>query len=208
MPVKILPLQIMLRQLFNYDPNQGVLVWRSADEIRIVFSAGYAQRNAGQVAGYVKNQKGGRRRYVTIQGIKYLHYRLVYAWHYGPIPDGKLVDHINRQTLDDRIENLRIASRAENSRNNSARGYFWDKHSGKWIVKVKADGKYHYGGLFTHEHKASLAARELKKRLHGKFAAQEPMTFSAIRSWISFHSSPKQRQPEPQTSRQLPIFDS
>lgn len=49
-------------------------------------------------------------------GIKYLH-RAVWEYHYGEIPKDKMVDHINRDKSDNRIENLRLVSSKENRAN-------------------------------------------------------------------------------------------
>lgn len=49
-------------------------------------------------------------------GIKYLH-RAVWEYHYGQIPNGLMIDHINRDKTDNRIENLRLVTAKENRMN-------------------------------------------------------------------------------------------
>ena len=40
--------------------------------------------------------------------------RIIYAWHYGECPGGMDVDHINGDSLDDRLDNLQLLTRKEN----------------------------------------------------------------------------------------------
>lgn len=47
----------------------------------------------------------------------YPYHRILYEWHHGKIPEGMMVDHINGDILDNRIENLRCVSNAVNGRN-------------------------------------------------------------------------------------------
>jgi hypothetical protein len=55
--------------------------------------------------------------YVNIGRKKYSVHRLIIETFIGPIPKGMVVDHINRITTDNRIENLRVVSYRENNIN-------------------------------------------------------------------------------------------
>lgn len=71
-------------------------------------------RRAGAIAG-TKNAQG----YWTVQvcGKKLRAHRLIWEMHNGPIPDGYVVDHINQDPSDNRLENLRLATLSENNCN-------------------------------------------------------------------------------------------
>lgn len=64
-------------------------------------------------------------------------------------PNGKLVDHINRITLDNRLENLRVCNCKVNSRNRSVssksisgyNGINWNSKKGCWRVRIKVNKK-------------------------------------------------------------------
>ena len=81
--------------------------------------------------------------------------------------DGKLCDHINQETLDNRRSNLRIASRTVNSRNNSGYttntsghvGVHWCKQNIKWRAQIKVKGKYFHIGYFNNIDDAIEARR-------------------------------------------------
>lgn len=57
--------------------------------------------------------KFGYRR-VGVNGTPYLEHRVIYAMHYGEIPDDMDVDHIDNNRGNNRIENLQLLSRLDN----------------------------------------------------------------------------------------------
>ena len=84
-------------------------------------------------------------------------------------PKGKVVDHINGDTLDNRRQNLRVVSNAENlqnrqglNANNSSgvRGVSWDKARGKWQAKIKVNYKTIHLGRFDDIEEARKAVEE------------------------------------------------
>ena len=113
-----------------------------------------------------------------VGGIDYKVYkahRVAWALHYGSWPDG-FIDHINGDRKDNRISNLRLATRGQNRQNskmneNNTTGYkcVHLKSSGRFEVQVSAGGVRRYFGTYsTAEEAHSVYLREMKK-LHGEY---------------------------------------
>lgn len=74
----------------------------------------------------------------------------------GALPKGKVVDHINRNRLDNRRDNLRIVGYRKNvinagmrSNNRSGhKGVFFDRQTQKWRVQITVRGVIHSVGRF------------------------------------------------------------
>jgi len=85
---------------------------------------------------------------------------------------GHVIDHINRNKLDNRKINLRHCTHRQNVRNNSCKGYSWNKKYNKWQANIRIDGKLFYLGQFTKEEDAKEARREAELKYFGEFAKQ------------------------------------
>ena len=99
----------------------------------------------GRRQGYLDKSKGYRKVYVNSKQV--WEHRAVWEMHYGEIPTGMQVDHINRVRDDNRIENLRLVTPAENSANNGSKGYR-RTDQGTYVVDFRRNGQRHYLGLF------------------------------------------------------------
>lgn len=82
-------------------------------------------------------------------------------------PSGFVVDHINFDGLDNRRENLRIVTHAENLQNlvgaksnskSGSRNVFYDKYFDKWVAEVSVNGETVYKKRFVHQSDAEVAA--------------------------------------------------
>jgi hypothetical protein len=94
------------------------------------------------------------------------------------VDDGLLVDHRDGDGLNNRRSNLRVATRAQNNRNqrlvvrNSSgfKGVSWDKHERKWQAQIRMNNKTHNLGRYRTPEDAHAAYCEASTRLHGEFA--------------------------------------
>lgn len=108
--------------------------------------------------------------------IIYMH-RVVMGVGYG---DDIIVDHINRQHLDNRRSNLRLVTTAQNSQNRSKKAPASSQYRGvsfrpadpknreirdRWVARVSVGGRMHNIGSFPTEEDAAQAAQEGRIRL-------------------------------------------
>jgi hypothetical protein len=115
-------------------------------------------------------------RHITWRGKVHKAHRLIFMLHYGYLPPE--VDHINGNRADNRIENLRSATRSENQCNRNALasntsgypGVSWHKASKAWLVRVMKNGKSHLIGYFKDLDLAGLVATEARSLYHGAYA--------------------------------------
>ncbi len=90
----------------------------------------------------------------------------------------EFIDHINGDGLDNRRENLRLASHTENNQNrrinrNNTSGYkgvYWNKNEGKWRARIMAHGKRHVLGQFVSIIDAAKAYNDAALKYYGEFA--------------------------------------
>lgn len=95
------------------------------------------------------------------------------------IADPKVgIDHINGNGLDNRKNNLRIATKSQNgmnqkpqkNRSSKFKGIYWNKNAKKWQAQIKINKKNKYLGLFNIETEAAKSYDIAAKELFGEFA--------------------------------------
>lgn len=146
-----------LVKLLSYDPGTGVFRWIAPKRYGLLGKIAGTEQN-----GYVL---------IRINRTGYLAHRLAWLYMRGEFPCAVL-DHINRDGLDNRISNLRLASISQNTENKSKSKLNKSGHLGvypvgrKFAAKITKDHKPHYLGMFDTAERASEAYKQAKKNYH------------------------------------------
>lgn len=92
-------------------------------------------------------------------------------------PPGLIVDHINRDRLDNRRANLRAVTRSQNNANSAKRpsrtgyrGVYRQKQSGRWIAQISCGGRRHHLGHFATPEEGAAAYDRAALALYGPHA--------------------------------------
>ena len=167
-----------LLKFISYDPETGVFTWqeRQKEDFKTEnFRVRWNQRNAGKPAGWPLLNGYWC---IDLRGERYPAHRLAWFLHYGYWPEND-VDHINNQRQDNRIANLREATRSQNLQNASIRSnntsghknVSYRKDTGKWTVRMwKFKVKYLSIGSFDTLEEAITAATKAREELYKEFA--------------------------------------
>jgi hypothetical protein len=156
-----------LKELIHYDPDSGEFTWlvkRGRSAI------------VGSVAGTI-NSRGYRQIYIDSK--PYLAHRLAWLYMHGCWPDNE-IDHINLNRCDNRLCNLRLATRSQNCQNrklpshntSGVLGVHWHSEANKWEAKIFKHRKCIYLGLFEDLELAELVAAEARAKHFGEFAIE------------------------------------
>lgn len=154
--------QEYLKKVFEY--NDGFLIWK------IQMRRGIK----GEIAGGV-NQSSGRRT-IGLNGKRWMAHRLIFLYHNGFIPG--LIDHIDQDITNNKIENLRPANKSENGsnrgktiRNTSGfKGVWFKKSCRKWGATIQKNRKSMHLGVFETPELASKAYKAAALIHHKEFA--------------------------------------
>jgi hypothetical protein len=153
-----------LKLLLHYDPTTGVFTWRV--KRKKVF--------AGDVAGSIEANGYIR---IGINGTRYLAHRIAWFYVHGEWPAGD-VDHKDTIKTNNRIENLRPATRLQNQankrkgKNNTSgfKGVSIEPATGKWRARIREGGRMINLGTFSTLEEAGNAYRDAAIALHGDYA--------------------------------------
>ena len=160
------------RAVVDYDPATGKLIWRRRDDRTPQWNGKWAGKTAGADGDGSVSVRISRRHYKV--------HRIAWLLVYGEIPTAD-IDHINGDWRDNRIANLRLASRSQNNwnakraKNNTSgfKGVIWDKKAGLWRAQIHFKKSNHFLGYFSVPKDAHVAYCEAAKRFGGEFARFE-----------------------------------
>lgn len=104
---------------------------------------------------------------------KIYQHREIWESVYGPIPNGLVIDHINGDGHDNRLENLRAVTmqannhnRGKTKRNTSGyKGVYWHKQHNKWHVQIMVKWKKRSLGLYDTAEDASRAYEKASREM-------------------------------------------
>lgn len=133
-----------LKTLLSYNKETGDFIW--------IATKPKAKHSIGDIAGCTR--KDGYK-IVKINQKPYLMHRLAWLYVYGSYPIAA-IDHINGNTSDNRIYNLREVSQQENNRNMKLAknnkslftGVYWSSSRGMWAANITLNKKTVYLGLY------------------------------------------------------------
>jgi hypothetical protein len=161
------------RTLFKFDPETGKFYFRARPLADFTATKHHTRQwnfkrwntnYSGAETFKMKHSEGYLRG--RVYGKFYLAHRVAWLLTYGTWPDDD-IDHINGDRSDNRIANLRVATRSENMKNAKMRvnntsgvvGVSWHKAARKWHAEIKSNGRKFSLGLFRDLEHAAIARR-------------------------------------------------
>lgn len=155
----------VLNAIFDY--KDGFLYWKISYNPKIVI---------GSQFGYVNVYTNATRYRGKVLGHTYLMARLIFLYHNNQLSE--CIDHIDHDTMNNKIENLRAATKLENNRNSSSRKNSSSQYCGvsfhirikKWGASVRINNRQIHIGYFDSEIEAALAYNRFAVKYYKEFA--------------------------------------
>lgn len=165
-----------LKECLSYDPETGVFIWKERPSYHFKTARAASvinSRQRGKVAGSVHKAKPDAAPYliISISGVRYRAHHLAWLYVFGAFPDYE-IDHIDGNTLNNRILNIRDVTRPDNNKNRSLPtnnksgviGVSWDKRVSRWVAGIKISGKRIFLGYFADLEDAALARKAAEEK--------------------------------------------
>ncbi len=161
----------------EYQPDTGKFFWRQRPEIHFKntrLCKSFNKRFAGKECFTYRDKLNYLRG--TLNHESFLAHRVAWAVHYGEWPAGML-DHIDGNPGNNKIENLRIATPSENQGNRKTtvrssiyKGVYWCNSHNRWVASVYKDGKRIRSKHTDSEEDAALFYNEGAKEVFKNYA--------------------------------------
>lgn len=152
-----------IREVVSYCPETGIFT----NLVKRGCIAAGSQIGSDNGEGYLR---------FSIDKVDYFAHRIAWALVHGHIPAGMVIDHINGNRSDNRIQNLRLTDVVGNARNSAAKpGKKTSRYRGvkfahkKWEAWIRDGSKQRYLGRFETEVEAAKAYDAASRELHGEF---------------------------------------
>jgi len=143
-----MPSQQELQEEFDYRDGDFYRKKANSNRVKVGSKAGCVWTNKRTGKQYVK---------VCFNYKMYLIHRLIWAWHGYSLEPNQEIDHIDGNSLNNCIENLRAATRKQNAENRKGanknsksgeKGVCWHKASRRWQSHINYNGTKKHLGLY------------------------------------------------------------
>lgn len=130
----------------------------------------------GKIAGWITTCNGRKYKKMSVNRKTVYVHHAIFLMHHGFLP--KYIDHIDCNSLNNKIENLRAATQSQNmgnskmsSKNTSGyKGVTWRKDTQKWLAQIMVNNKHISLGSYTSKEEAALAYKNGAEKYFGEFA--------------------------------------
>lgn len=176
-----LPPLELLRQLFLYNPETGEALKRprTPDMFKCDRPEQECRRWNTRYAWQPAGKLNADNHYQTkVEGKTHTLHRLLYAMHHNEYLDVNIeIDHINGIPDDNRIVNLRKATREQQMKNlkiqtnntSGVKGVSWDKRAKKWVSRINIDKKRVVLGWFQNFEEAAKIRMLAEIKYYGEY---------------------------------------
>ena len=151
----------LLHELFSYDPETGCFTRKKTSNPK--------RWPIGSVCGWVS---GCGYRVLNVRGRHVYEHRAAFLMTHGYLPEA--IDHVDRNPLNNRIDNLRASNKSLNGANrpkqaNNTSGHKGvTKHWRKWIAQIHVGGKNRYLGIYDTPEQAHAAYVKAARAEYGE----------------------------------------
>lgn len=174
-------------EAISYCPESGLFTWKERPMSHFSMTSRHTWFNrnrAGKLAGcrlFTHKTRYPHCIMLIIDQRHVLAHRLAWWISNGKIPDKMVIDHINGNPFDNRLCNLRIATKAQNNRNakkpstntSGLKGTSLIRKTGRWVAQINIKGKRKNLGRYDTREEAHLVYMEAAKQIYGEFARAE-----------------------------------